>query len=190
MASDHAVEPSSWTRVLERVLDSVHVGVIVCDRRRRALAFTPAARAIVAQLWTDASLAAAAKLPDAVVRTVAGFDDEAGRARVEAPHGRAAIVWSVPVPELPSSAQVICLREEVTRDDELHAVLRSRFSLSRRGLQIVTLLVRGMSNKEIASELGLTASTVKTYVHQLFEVVGVRSRHALTAVVGRIRTGE
>ena len=47
----------------------------------------------------------------------------------------------------------------------------------RPGLvNILALLVRGLSNKEIAQASGLTVSTVKQYMSELFRVTGFTSR--------------
>jgi DNA-binding CsgD family transcriptional regulator len=49
-------------------------------------------------------------------------------------------------------------------------------ALSPRQQQILQLLSGGMSNKEIARTLGLTAGTVKQHVHALFRKLGVTNR--------------
>jgi two-component system, NarL family, nitrate/nitrite response regulator NarL len=48
--------------------------------------------------------------------------------------------------------------------------------LSRRELQIAHLIERGLSNKQIARELGIEATTVKNHVHHLFEKLEVHRR--------------
>ena len=57
-------------------------------------------------------------------------------------------------------------------------------SLTERERDILKLLGRGMSNKEIASELTLTEMTVKGYVSDIFMKLGVsdRTQAALMAV--------
>ena len=57
-------------------------------------------------------------------------------------------------------------------------------SLTERERGILKLLARGMSNKEIASELKLTEMTVKGYVSDIFMKLGVndRTQAALMAV--------
>jgi DNA-binding NarL/FixJ family response regulator len=51
--------------------------------------------------------------------------------------------------------------------------------LTRREQQVALLIVRGMSNKEVARELGLSDGTVKLYVHRIFQKTGVRNRYSL-----------
>jgi HD-GYP domain-containing protein (c-di-GMP phosphodiesterase class II) len=52
--------------------------------------------------------------------------------------------------------------------------------LTQRELQILLVLVRGKSNKEIADELRISVKTVGNHVQHLYEKVGVRSRAAAT----------
>lgn len=54
-----------------------------------------------------------------------------------------------------------------------------RVALTRRESQLITLLSRGMKNKEISTELGITEGTVKVYLSHLFQKSGVRDRFEL-----------
>jgi two-component system, NarL family, nitrate/nitrite response regulator NarL len=49
-------------------------------------------------------------------------------------------------------------------------------ALSGRERAVASLVQRGLRNKEIADELGLTEGTVKVHLHKVFEKLGVRSR--------------
>jgi two-component system, NarL family, nitrate/nitrite response regulator NarL len=51
--------------------------------------------------------------------------------------------------------------------------------LTTRQRQVFDLIVVGLSNKEIARELGLSQSTVKIHISKLFEKLGVRHRSAV-----------
>ena len=50
--------------------------------------------------------------------------------------------------------------------------------LSQRECEILRLLVRGLSNKEIAAELSLTEGTVKNHMSGIFHKLGVEDRTA------------
>jgi DNA-binding NarL/FixJ family response regulator len=51
--------------------------------------------------------------------------------------------------------------------------------LSPRESQLVTMLTRGLKNKEICDELGLTEGTVKVYLSNLFRKSGAKDRFEL-----------
>jgi len=59
--------------------------------------------------------------------------------------------------------------------------------LTVRELEMMKLVARGMSNKEIAKTLGLSVPTVKTYLGNIFSKVGVSSRWQ--AVIMGLQTG-
>jgi DNA-binding CsgD family transcriptional regulator len=56
-----------------------------------------------------------------------------------------------------------------------------RASLSRREVDVVALVLAGLPNKQIARELGIDETTVKTHLHRVFEKCGARDRTQLTA---------
>jgi DNA-binding NarL/FixJ family response regulator len=60
-----------------------------------------------------------------------------------------------------------------------------RSELTAREMQIVAVVVRGASNKEIASQLQLKDSTVKTHLQTIFRKLGVSSRLGLALQVLR-----
>jgi two-component system nitrate/nitrite response regulator NarP len=51
--------------------------------------------------------------------------------------------------------------------------------LSKRERELVTLVARGLRNREIAAELGITEGTVKVYLHAIFDKLGVANRTEL-----------
>jgi len=55
--------------------------------------------------------------------------------------------------------------------------------LTTRHKQIVELLKQGMSNKEIARELGIAAGTVKVHLYEMFARLGVTSRGKLVSLL-------
>lgn len=52
-------------------------------------------------------------------------------------------------------------------------------SLSKRQSELISLLVQGLKNKEIAATLGISEGTVKAYLTTLYEKVGARDRFDL-----------
>jgi DNA-binding NarL/FixJ family response regulator len=51
--------------------------------------------------------------------------------------------------------------------------------LSPREREIALLVARGLSNKEVARELGLSYGTIKCHVHSILQKLGARSRYSL-----------
>ncbi|WP_458232994.1 LuxR C-terminal-related transcriptional regulator [Roseateles sp. P5_E8] len=68
---------------------------------------------------------------------------------------------------------------------------RERFpELTERQTDVFRIMVRGLSDKQIARELGITEATVKTHVRGILSVVGVRRRgEAVFEVTGRGNAG-
>jgi len=58
---------------------------------------------------------------------------------------------------------------------------RSEWSnvLSPREREIAVLVARGLSNKEVARELGLSNGTVKIHLSSIFQKLGATSRYSL-----------
>ena len=52
-------------------------------------------------------------------------------------------------------------------------------AMSARERAVASLVQRGLRNKEVASELGLTEGTVKVHLHKVFDKLGIRGRTEL-----------
>jgi DNA-binding CsgD family transcriptional regulator len=63
-----------------------------------------------------------------------------------------------------------------TREFVLNTTLVSELDLSKRELEILSLLGLGYSNQEIANQLFISVSTVKTHNQNLFEKLDVKRR--------------
>jgi two-component system nitrate/nitrite response regulator NarL len=61
--------------------------------------------------------------------------------------------------------------------------LQNRYNLTRREMQMVQALAEGMTNKDIATEFGISESTVKHHLTSIFDKVGVDSRLELATFV-------
>ncbi len=62
-----------------------------------------------------------------------------------------------------------------------------RRDLTERELEVIKLLVRGRSNKEIGSDMGITERTVRFHLQSIFEKLGVMDR--TQAAVESLRQG-
>ncbi len=54
-------------------------------------------------------------------------------------------------------------------------------SLSRRQVEILTLIAKGNSDKEIARELGLSTKTVSAHLQRVFDKFSIRTRAGAVA---------
>lgn len=70
----------------------------------------------------------------------------------------------------------LVLSERVVRATAPATEASSGAALSARELEVLRLVARGLGNKEIAAELGITTHTVKYHLAALLEKLGVRSR--------------
>lgn len=60
--------------------------------------------------------------------------------------------------------------------DHLNKRARGQLGLTRREQQLIPLIGRGLTNKEIANQLNLSEQTVKNHVHRILRKVGVEDR--------------
>ncbi len=80
-----------------------------------------------------------------------------------------------------NSEQLQYLLETVTQVPALRMVnVRGVRLLTPREEQVVALVADGLSNREVARELGLSEHTVKKYLFHIFDKLGVSSRVELT----------
>jgi DNA-binding CsgD family transcriptional regulator len=56
------------------------------------------------------------------------------------------------------------------------AALQAGAALTARELEVLRLVARGLGNKEIAADLGITTHTVKYHLAAVLDKLGVRSR--------------
>jgi DNA-binding NarL/FixJ family response regulator len=80
--------------------------------------------------------------------------------------------------EKSSGAQEIgnSLRALLNADGGFEELSPSDNKLSKRQKQLIVMLDRGLSNREIADELGISEHTVKVHLWRLFRRLGVKSR--------------
>jgi DNA-binding NarL/FixJ family response regulator len=80
--------------------------------------------------------------------------------------------------EKSSGAQEIgnALRALLNADGQFEELAPTDNKLSKRQKQLIVMLDRGLSNREIADELGISEHTVKVHLWRLFRRLGVKSR--------------
>ena len=70
----------------------------------------------------------------------------------------------------------LVLSERVVATTAAATVARPGAALTARELDVLRLVARGLGNKEIAVDLGITTHTVKYHLAAVLEKLGVRSR--------------
>jgi len=68
------------------------------------------------------------------------------------------------------------LRALLVADSGFEELAPTDNKLSKRQKQLIVMLDRGLSNREIAEELGISEHTVKVHLWRLFRRLGVKSR--------------
>lgn len=69
--------------------------------------------------------------------------------------------------------------ERLLQQEQVRA--RVRETLTPREVEIVRMIARGLSNREIGEQLFITEGTVKTHLHTVFEKLEIKSRLQLAA---------
>lgn len=88
----------------------------------------------------------------------------------------------------PKSALLRALKEVLQGEVVVVADLKDEvINLSKRQLETLSLMVEGLSNKQIANNLGLAETTVRDYVSDIFKQLQVDNR--VQAVVAAKRLG-
>ena len=68
------------------------------------------------------------------------------------------------------------MRALLAADGQFEELTPTDNKLSKRQKQLIVMLDRGLSNREIADELGISEHTVKVHLWRLFRRLGVKSR--------------
>lgn len=61
--------------------------------------------------------------------------------------------------------------------------ITEKYNISRREREIMELLLRGKSNKEIESMLFISLNTVRNHIYSLYQKLGVKSRGQLVHLI-------
>lgn len=77
--------------------------------------------------------------------------------------------------------------EDSVLDGDPQACVLEAFNLTHREVDVLSLLVKGQSNKVISRELAISESTTKTHVSSIIRTLGVKNRTEVTDLVARLR---
>jgi len=73
--------------------------------------------------------------------------------------------------------------EEGSFGDKMKFVTE-KYGISNRETEVIELICKGMTNKEISDSLYISVQTVKDHIHRIFLKTGVKNRVQLTNLLG------
>ncbi len=174
------------TKALAVALDLLPVAAIVMDAAGRFLTSNAAAR----------SLFGGAAIPSAVLEAAAkglAIGTERTVTAIVRPDG--ALLRAVPADVAAASVGagagpgVVFLVPVDGAIDVPAGPLAARYGLSPTQAKVVTLVARGLTNKEVAQKLDLSPETVKKHLDAVFQRTGVNTRAAVVALAFGARYG-
>lgn len=176
------------TAVLRRAMGRLHAGsamgpptVVLIDADGRISATTSGGGTVLDDLRTSLDDGDVPSVIRAAATRARGSRHAAGvTTRVRDERGRWLQLHVAPVESQPGAFAVVI---EPARPGDLVPVLLESYGLTERETDVVLLLARGLSMKQIASELILSVHTVRDHVKVIYEKAGVASRGELVATL-------
>jgi two-component system NarL family response regulator len=137
----------------------------------------------------EATMAIRKEFPVARIIILTTFDTDEDIYRAIQSGAKSYLLKDAPDDELPAMIRAVFKGEEKlpSRVAELLAKRRERADLTPREIDVLNLLVKGRSNKEISSALTVSEDTVKAHLKGLFSKLEVRDR--TEAVISAIQHG-
>jgi DNA-binding CsgD family transcriptional regulator len=89
-------------------------------------------------------------------------------------------------PAAPAEAQTVAYSQKSGLSPEFI----EKYDLSGRQADVIEVLLRGKTDKEIAATLDIAPNTVQTHLKNVYRKTGARGRFALMALVGLVRDSE
>lgn len=113
----------------------------------------------------------------------AGRAQGPARARVQDRNGRWLVVHGFPLRGAAGESRSTGIVIEPAKGAEIAPIILEAYELTAREQQITQMIARGLATREMADTLQLSLHTVRDYVKQIFEKVGVTSRGELVAKI-------
>lgn len=137
----------------------------------------------------EAILAIRKEFPDVRVIVLTTFDMDEDIFRAIQSGAKSYLLKDTPDDELAETIRAVAAGQEVLprKVAEQLAARQQRPGLSQRELEVLQLLTKGRSNKEIAASLFITEDTVKARLKNLFYKLNVKDR--TEAAISAIRHG-
>jgi DNA-binding CsgD family transcriptional regulator len=84
------------------------------------------------------------------------------------------LIWKTG--QMNSMPNFIVTLSDLSDEKKLETTLQARFQLSRRELDVIYYLTRGLSDDEIGEKLYISRQTVHTHIKNIYKKLGVKSR--------------
>ena len=84
------------------------------------------------------------------------------------------LIWKTD--QINSMPNFIVTLSDLSDEKKLETTLQARFQLSRRELDVIYYLTRGLSDDEIGEKLCISRQTVHTHIKNIYKKLGVKSR--------------
>lgn len=166
-------------------------GVLTLDRSKHIVSFTPSAERWLLDLedlcpaWREShSLPVVVSMvARALEYSLASEPDRnmnsSPKMRVRGRSGRWLTLYGSLSEPAPGHSSEMVIVVEPTKPEEVAWLNVATYGLSTREEEVVKLVVRGLSNHQIAQALYISENTVQRHLSNIFEKVGVRSRRVL-----------
>jgi DNA-binding CsgD family transcriptional regulator/GAF domain-containing protein len=166
-------------------------GVLTLDRFGRVVSSTPAAERYLAELCDRDPIGRGGRALPVAVRMVGGALDQAvapaadrdrhavPRVRTRTRAGRWLTLYGSLTEAAADRAGERVIVIAPTQPDEIAWLNVTAYGVSPREEEVVKLVVRGLSTKQMSQTLFISENTVQRHLSNIFEKVGVRSRRAL-----------
>ena len=84
------------------------------------------------------------------------------------------LIWKAD--QINSMPKFMVTLSDLSDEKKVEATLQARFQLSRRELDVIHYLTRGLSDDEIGEKLYISRQTVHTHIKNIYKKLGVKSR--------------
>ncbi|MFC9895006.1 LuxR C-terminal-related transcriptional regulator [Nocardia sp. NPDC127579] len=164
-------------------------GMLLFDAGGNLVSLNDEARDLLAQMppgpTTTTPLGIALPLPVWILSTAgrARVTGGSARIRIRTVTGRWLVCHASCLRAADGSDSSTALVIEPAKPSEVAELVTAAYELTRRELEVVELVARGLATADIAAQLHLSAHTVRDHVKAIFDKVGVSSRGELVALL-------
>lgn len=165
--------PAATMDLLLSVLESAEVGVVVADPAARAIYMNASARSML-----DSPLGVMPPWLSVVLPSLRAQVDRHGQAVERLVHGELTVRVRARGLARPGTLLIELAIAQGSGSRQIAEQLARGLGLQITDARLLSLLWRGLSNDEIAAQLGVRTGTIKSRLFRLYQKLGVRKRPA------------